>query len=399
MSGTELHPASYWRPEDTAVRCELCPHRCLISEGKRGLCKVREHQKGRLFALTYGKVSAVQFDPVEKKPLYHFHPGKPILSIGSVGCNFHCGFCQNHHLVECAVPLAPVPVPDLVRAARREGAVGISYTYNEPLIWFEFVVDCAREFRKAGMANVLVTNGFVSPEPLAELLPLVDAMNIDLKSMDPEFYRRICGGSLAPVLATFRGVDPLRRGLRRRGRPGNSPPPLTVHAHVSLHRTPHAARAACGGFPDRPGKAAVRLCGELSSGGGRGHCLPGMRGDRRQEKPVPHRPFRSYGEPVCLLLRIPPFHGIKYPMNAVPAPRLGKVLGAAFASLLLFLSLMTAPPLPVRADNVIGKAGAYEERTAAEKSTRSRFRRLEVASLVLILAAGGAAIFWVVRRK
>ncbi len=203
MSGTELHPASYWRPEDTAVRCELCPHRCLISEGKRGLCKVREHQKGRLFALTYGKVSAVQFDPVEKKPLYHFHPGKPILSIGSVGCNFHCGFCQNHHLVECAVPLAPVPVPDLVRAARREGAVGISYTYNEPLIWFEFVVDCAREFRKAGMANVLVTNGFVSPEPLAELLPLVDAMNIDLKSMDPEFYRRICGGSLAPVLATI----------------------------------------------------------------------------------------------------------------------------------------------------------------------------------------------------
>jgi pyruvate formate lyase activating enzyme len=164
---------------------------------------VREHQKGRLFALTYGKVSAVQFDPVEKKPLYHFHPGKPILSIGSVGCNFHCGFCQNHHLVECAVPLAPVPVPDLVRAARREGAVGISYTYNEPLIWFEFVVDCAREFRKAGMANVLVTNGFVSPEPLAELLPLVDAMNIDLKSMDPEFYRRICGGSLAPVLATI----------------------------------------------------------------------------------------------------------------------------------------------------------------------------------------------------
>ncbi len=203
MSGIELHPAAHWRPENGAVRCELCPHRCLISEGKRGICKVREHQKGRLFALTYGKVSAVQFDPMEKKPLYHFHPGKPILSIGSVGCNFHCGFCQNHHLVECAAPLAPVPIPDLVRAARREGAVGISYTYNEPLIWFEFVVDCAREFRKAGMANVLVTNGFVSPEPLAELLPLVDAMNIDLKSMDPEFYRKICGGSLAPVLATI----------------------------------------------------------------------------------------------------------------------------------------------------------------------------------------------------
>ncbi|MDH3384035.1 MAG: radical SAM protein, partial [Deltaproteobacteria bacterium] len=169
MSGTELHPAAHWRPEDGAVRCELCPHRCLISEGKQGICGVRENRDGRLFALTYGKVAAVQFDPVEKKPLFHFHPGKPILSVGSVGCNFRCGFCQNYHLVEKRVPLTSVPIPDLVRAARREGAVGISYTYNEPLIWFEFVVDCAREFRKAGMTNVLVTNGYILPEPLAEI--------------------------------------------------------------------------------------------------------------------------------------------------------------------------------------------------------------------------------------
>ena len=204
MSVTELHPAAHWRPEGGAVRCGLCPHRCLISEGKQGICGVRENRGGTLLALTYGKVSAVQVDPIEKKPLFHFHPGKPILSVGSVGCNFRCGFCQNYHLVEKRVPLYPVVVADLVRAARREGAVGISYTYNEPLIWFEFVVDCAREFRKAGMVNVLVTNGYVSPEPLAELLPLVDAMNIDLKSMDPEFYRKICGGELAPVLDTIR---------------------------------------------------------------------------------------------------------------------------------------------------------------------------------------------------
>jgi len=204
MSATEPRIAAYWRPEGNGVRCELCPHRCLISPGKRGICGVRENREGTLVALTYGKVAAVQFDPMEKKPLYHFHPGKPILSIGSVGCNFHCGFCQNIHLVECRAPLSPVPIPDLVRAARREGAVGISYTYNEPMIWFEFVLDCAREFRKSGMANVLVTNGFVSPEPLAELLPLVDAMNIDLKSMDPEFYRKICGGKLDPVLDTIR---------------------------------------------------------------------------------------------------------------------------------------------------------------------------------------------------
>ncbi|HEU5359638.1 MAG TPA: AmmeMemoRadiSam system radical SAM enzyme, partial [Candidatus Deferrimicrobiaceae bacterium] len=204
MSVTELHTAAYWHPEGSGVRCELCPHRCLISPGKRGICRVRENREGTLVALTYGKVSAVQFDPVEKKPLYHFHPGKSILSIGSVGCNFRCGFCQNFHLVECRAPLAPVPISDLVRATRREGAVGISYTYNEPAIWFEFVLDCAREFRKAGMANVLVTNGYLRPEPLAELLPLVDAMNIDLKSMDPGFYRKICGGTLEPVLDTIR---------------------------------------------------------------------------------------------------------------------------------------------------------------------------------------------------
>jgi pyruvate formate lyase activating enzyme len=304
MSGIELHPAAHWRPENGAVRCELCPHRCLISEGKRGICKVREHQKGRLFALTYGKVSAVQFDPMEKKPLYHFHPGKPILSIGSVGCNFHCGFCQNHHLVECAAPLAPVPIPDLVRAARREGAVGISYTYNEPLIWFEFVVDCAREFRKAGMANVLVTNGFVSPEPLAELLPLVDAMNIDLKSMDPEFYRKICGGSLAPVLATIeKSAKETHVEITNLLVTGENDSEESIRSVVDF---------VAGVDPEIPlHLTAVRLCGELSSGGGRGHRLPGMRGDRRQEKPIPHQPFRSYREPVCLLLRIPPFRGIK----------------------------------------------------------------------------------------
>lgn len=204
MSGTDLHPALHWHPEGIAVRCRLCPHRCLVSEGKRGICKVRENRGGTLFALTYGKVAAVQFDPVEKKPLYHFHPGRPILSIGSVGCNFHCGFCQNHLLVEGGAPLVPVPIPQLVRAAREGGSVGVAYTYNEPLIWFEFVLDCAREVRKAGMANVLVTNGFISPEPLRELLPVIDAMNIDLKSMNPEFYRKSCGGMLPPVLETIR---------------------------------------------------------------------------------------------------------------------------------------------------------------------------------------------------
>ena len=203
-SATEAPVAAWWNAEGDAVRCGLCPHRCRIADGKAGLCGVRRNRGGVLRAETYGRVCAIAVDPVEKKPLYHFHPGSPILSIGSVGCNFRCDFCQNVHLVEARVPLRPVSAGELLRAARDEGSVGIAYTYNEPTIGFEFVRDCGRAFREAGLKNVLVTNGYVNPGPLAELLPLVDAMNIDLKSMDPEFYRRICGGMLEPVLETVR---------------------------------------------------------------------------------------------------------------------------------------------------------------------------------------------------
>jgi len=203
-SGTDARVATYWEREGDGVRCVLCPHRCRIAQGKSGICAVRENRGGTLFAATYGKAAAVSVDPVEKKPLFHFHPGAPILSIGSVGCNFRCEFCQNWHLVLRQAPLEEVRIGELLRTARREGSVGIAYTYNEPFIQFEFVLECSKAFRAAGMKNVLVTNGYVNQEPLAELLPFVDAMNIDLKSMDPVFYRRICGGDLAPVLETIR---------------------------------------------------------------------------------------------------------------------------------------------------------------------------------------------------
>jgi len=196
--------AAYWVPEGDAVRCGLCPHRCRIAEGKAGICGVRENRGGMLVAATYGKVASVAVDPVEKKPLFHFHPGARILSIGSVGCNFRCEFCQNWQLVLGRAQVKRVRIEDLLRTTRRENSVGIAYTYNEPFIQFEFVLECAKAFRAAGMKNVLVTNGYVCPEPLAELLPFVDAMNIDLKSMDPAFYRRVCGGGRDPVLATIR---------------------------------------------------------------------------------------------------------------------------------------------------------------------------------------------------
>jgi len=203
-SGTDGRPASWWAPEEDAVRCGLCPHRCRIPRGKAGACGARENRGGTLWAATYGKAAAVAMDPIEKKPLFHFHPGAGILSVGSVGCNFRCEFCQNWHLVQRKASLEDVRIESLVDAARRQRSIGIAYTYNEPLIQYEFVLDCSKAFRAAGMKNVLVTNGFVTPGPLEELLPFMDAMNIDLKSMDPSFYKEVCGGELSAVLETVR---------------------------------------------------------------------------------------------------------------------------------------------------------------------------------------------------
>lgn len=139
-------------------------------------------------------------DPIEKKPLYHFYPGRQILSLGAIGCNLSCQFCQNYHLVEGKVPLDNLTPEQAVRLAREDNSVGIAYTYNEPLIWFEYVLDTARIAREEGLKNVLVTNGLINPKPLEELLPFIDAMNIDLKSIRDEFYRRLCGGFRDPVL-------------------------------------------------------------------------------------------------------------------------------------------------------------------------------------------------------
>jgi pyruvate formate lyase activating enzyme len=199
-----LKPAKYWVKKDSgAVQCQLCPHQCVIKPDKEGICRNKKNLGGELFAHRYGEVSAVAMDPIEKKPLYHFYPGSQILSIGTVGCNFSCDFCQNFHLVEATVPTEQVTAEDLVSSAKKHGSIGIAYTYNEPFMSFEFVRDCAIPARKAGLKNVLVTNGFYNPEPFAELLPYIDAMNIDLKSIRPEYYRKWCHGKLEPVLATI----------------------------------------------------------------------------------------------------------------------------------------------------------------------------------------------------
>jgi pyruvate formate lyase activating enzyme len=195
----------YTRGREGRLECALCPHNCSIADGKTGICDVRTNVGGTLYSSIYGQVSSIAMDPIEKKPLYHFHPGGSILSIGTVGCNMKCSYCQNWHISQNTAASTSYYEPSaIVRNAVREGSIGIAYTYSEPIVWFEYVMDCAKEARAEGLKNVLVTNGFINPAPLEELLALVDAMNIDLKTFRDETYKKYQRGRLAPVLDTIR---------------------------------------------------------------------------------------------------------------------------------------------------------------------------------------------------
>jgi len=197
--------ASYYESlENNTVRCLLCPNACVIAEGKRGSCRIRFNRDGKLEAGAYGEVVSLAIDPIEKKPLYHFHPSKPILSTGPNGCNFRCGFCQNSEISQGTVSTRHITPETLADLASQDGSIGVAYTYTEPFVWFEYIRDAGKIVRDRGMVNVLVTNGYVNEEPLRELLPLIDAMNIDIKSMRPEFYTKVCGGKLEDVLGTVK---------------------------------------------------------------------------------------------------------------------------------------------------------------------------------------------------
>jgi pyruvate formate lyase activating enzyme len=186
------------------VRCVLCPHRCTISNGKTGICRVRVNIDGVLYSEIYGELTSYVDDPVEKKPLFHFFPGRNIFSIGTWGCNFHCNFCQNWAISQRKVETEHFEKEDIINIALGNGSVGIAYTYNEPTIWYEFVYDTSVYAHQNGLKNVLVTNGFISEEPLREILPHIDAMNIDLKASSEAFYREVCGGQLEPVLRSIK---------------------------------------------------------------------------------------------------------------------------------------------------------------------------------------------------
>jgi len=188
------------------IKCLLCPKGCLIKEGQVGFCRSRKNINNKLYSLIYSKVSSCGFDPIEKKPLYHFYPGTPVLSLGTVGCSFSCSFCQNWTISQGSIE--NVSVEELsperaVQLALDNNSPGIAYTYSEPLIWYEYVLDTAIIAKKNNLKNILVTNGFINREPLLKLLPFIDAMNIDLKSFRNSFYQKYCKGSLSPVLQTI----------------------------------------------------------------------------------------------------------------------------------------------------------------------------------------------------
>ena len=199
----------YKKLEDRKVLCFLCSHHCTISDGKFGICHVRENKEGILYTHAYGQLIAQNVDPIEKKPLYHFLPGSSSYSIATMGCNFQCGFCQNWQIsqVKEATALGArshcVTPEDLVKQALSSGSKSISYTYTEPTIFFEYAYDTSLLAKKEGLYNVFVTNGFMTEEMIRMAHPYLDAANIDLKSFNDEYYTKLCKGKLGPVLQSI----------------------------------------------------------------------------------------------------------------------------------------------------------------------------------------------------
>ena len=199
----------YKKLKDKKVQCRNCAHYCLIENGQRGICGVRENQNGKLFALNYGKACALNIDPIEKKPFFHFLPGSQSLSIATVGCNFRCFSCQNWSISQASKPDRPVlgedlPPEEIVELAKKKHLPSISYTYTEPAIFSEYALDTIKLAKKEGLKNNWVSNGFWSKELFDLISPHLDAANIDLKSFENEFYIKYCGGRIEPVLETLK---------------------------------------------------------------------------------------------------------------------------------------------------------------------------------------------------
>ncbi len=200
----------YEKLDDKMVHCFLCAHQCRIADGKAGICMVRKNESGTLNSLVYRNAIATNVDPIEKKPLYHFLPGTQSFSIATAGCNFRCGFCQNWEISQMNIMEVPDFIsrdlgPDAVASgAIRKNCQSVSYTYTEPTVFFEYAYDCAKASKAKGLKNVFVTNGYMSKDALLTIQPYLDAANVDLKYFKDESYRKICSGSLQPVLDSIK---------------------------------------------------------------------------------------------------------------------------------------------------------------------------------------------------
>lgn len=189
------------------IQCLLCPHYCVLTDGELGICKVRQNTNNKIVSFAYGKVCAINIDPVEKKPLYHFLPGTKTLSIGTVGCNMSCLNCQNYHISQATtenIAVKEISPEEIVRLALKHNCESISYTYNEPTVFFEFMLDTAKLATKEGIKNILVSNGYINKNPLLQLIPYLNAANIDLKAFDEDIYKKVFNASLNPVLETIK---------------------------------------------------------------------------------------------------------------------------------------------------------------------------------------------------
>ncbi len=209
FKGFLMEAKFYERQDKNAVKCRLCSHRCQIEEGNRGICGVRENKKGALYSLVYGRIVSRGIDPIEKKPLFHFQPGSMSYSIATVGCNFKCENCQNWEISQSPKPNKPImggniTPKEIVSAAMRSGSSSIAYTYSEPVIFMEYAYDTAEIAVKNGLKNVFVTNGYATEEAINDIAPFLHAANIDLKSMNDEFYKKNCGARLKPVLDSIK---------------------------------------------------------------------------------------------------------------------------------------------------------------------------------------------------
>ncbi len=200
----EIHRADLWRAEGDVIRCELCPHACRIRDGSVGFCAVRRNEGGSLIALTYGRVSSVAVDPIEKKPVFHYRPGTLVFSVGSVGCTMRCGHCQNWQISRASCDgdlLRDLSPADVVAGALREGCEGIAFTYNEPVIQAEYVRDTSRLAHESGLFTIMVTNGYITTEGLDYLAGAIDVWRVDVKGMTDEAYRTLCRvPSVGPIL-------------------------------------------------------------------------------------------------------------------------------------------------------------------------------------------------------